>query len=194
MCSARFNKHKNGDSKSVKKEGQALGDRTGGILSHCRTVKSCTQVEEGSWALAIVTNRVWEHFLLLKPTISEFRERCLPSDKASPKCAPVWTWSKFTEHRLCLWHGKGTYFLLTFYLLLILCGRLLFLFLLYLQHECPCTWACLVPRSARKRPWVPLGLGWQMVGVTMWVLGSERCSSGRAASAFKCWAISPAPT
>lgn len=196
MCSARFTKHKNGDSKLAKKEGKALGDRTGGVLSHCRTVKSCIQVEEGSWALAILTNSAREHFLPHNHTISGFRERCLPSDNASPKRAPVGTWSKFTEHRLCLWHGEGTYFLLRFYLLLLLRGHLLFLLLLYLQHECPCTWACLVPIKARKGPRVPLGLEWQMVGATppAWVLGNELSSSGRAASAFRCWAISPAPT
>lgn len=52
---------------------------------------------------------------------------------------------------------------------------------------------CFACMHIYERVWNHMELDYRQLWVPMWVLGLETGSSGRAASAFNYWAISPAP-
>ena len=52
---------------------------------------------------------------------------------------------------------------------------------------------CLVPVEAKRRHLISWNWNYRQLWVTMWLLGIELRTSGRAVSALNCWAISLAP-
>lgn len=87
-----------------------------------------------------------------------------------PQCAYIWTWVL-----------KGCSFIIFNIICICVCGCL---YVTCMQ----------MPTKTKKRVLDPLELKSQVVvSHLLWVLGPELKSFGRAASDFKCWAISPAP-
>lgn len=53
-----------------------------------------------------------------------------------------------------------------------------------------CTYVCLAPMKVRIGHWIPWNWSYSWLWTTMWVLGIEPGSSGRAESAFNLWSLS----